>query len=95
MDEIKKLAHDRKNFSQVGAYIAGKKCMMLRDELDTDKVHTLDLKTARDADGNAYGICVGKSKQALVIAMGTKEASGGQLTSKVFGVVDYLRGVNM
>ncbi|XP_035537024.1 profilin-1-like [Morone saxatilis] len=93
-DEIKKLVGDRSSFRTNGPTLAGIKCMMLRDQMDMEQVYSLDLKTSK-IDGHAYSICVGKSLTALVIAQGTKDAQGGQLVSKVFGIVDYLRKANM
>ncbi|KAF6720248.1 Profilin-1 [Oryzias melastigma] len=91
VDEIKKLAGRRDTFAQNGVHIAGQRCRLIRDQMDMESVYTLDLKTAADANGDTFGVCVGRSLQAIVIAKGTKEASGGQLSSKVFTVVDYLR----
>ncbi|XP_039996811.1 profilin-1 [Xiphias gladius] len=61
-DEIKKLAGDRKDFGQCGPCIAGVKCRMIRDSMDDETLHSLDLKTASDNEGNTYNICVGKSE---------------------------------
>uniref|UniRef100_A0A3Q0R6S0 Profilin n=1 Tax=Amphilophus citrinellus TaxID=61819 RepID=A0A3Q0R6S0_AMPCI len=89
-DEIKKLcASDRSSFAQNGVYIAGRRCRLIRDQLDVDPMFAMDVKTAADAEGNTYSICVGKTKQ--VIAMGTKDASGGQVSNKVHTVVEHLR----
>ncbi|XP_040886776.1 profilin-1 [Toxotes jaculatrix] len=93
-EEIKRLAGRRDDFGQSGPFIAGIKCRMIRDNMDDDKMYSLDLKTAKDAEGNTYNVCVGKSKQALIIAKGTKDATGGQLAAKVFTVVKYLREAN-
>ncbi|XP_030580652.1 profilin-1-like [Archocentrus centrarchus] len=91
-DEIKKLcASDRSSFAQNGVYIAGRRCRLIRDQLDVDPMFAMDVKTAADAEGNTYSICVGKTKQAIVIAMGTKDASGGQVSNKVHTVVEHLR----
>uniref|UniRef100_A0A3B4VNM2 Profilin n=1 Tax=Seriola dumerili TaxID=41447 RepID=A0A3B4VNM2_SERDU len=90
VEEIKRLAGTRKDFGQSGPLIGGVKCRMIRDNMDNDGMFSLDLKTAADASGTAYNVCV-----ALVIAKGTKEANGGQLASKVFSIVNYLRGLNM
>lgn len=93
-DEIKKLcASDRASFAQNGVYIAGKRCRLIRDQLDIEPMFAMDVKTAADAEGNTYSICIGRSKQTLVIAMGTKDASGGQVSNKVHGVVEHLRKV--
>ncbi|XP_051248591.1 profilin-1-like [Dicentrarchus labrax] len=94
-EEIKRLAGNRSSFRTDGPTIAGMKCMMLRDQMDEDQVFTLDLKTSKQDDGQAYSICVGKSKSVLVMVQGKKDAVGGQLASKVFGIVDYLRKSNM
>jgi len=95
VEEIKRLAGSRKDFGQSGPVIAGMKCRLIRDNLDTDGLFCLDLKSSADAEGNAYNVCVGKSARALVIAKGTKEANGGQVSGKVFSVVEYLRKANM
>ncbi|XP_078792997.1 profilin-1 [Oryzias latipes] len=94
-DEIKKLAGDRSAFAQNGVYIAGQRCRLIRDQMDMDPIYSLDLKTAADAEGNTFGVCVGKSNQAIVIAKGTRDASGGQLSSKVYNVVSHLRKANL
>ncbi|KAF0028828.1 hypothetical protein F2P81_017933 [Scophthalmus maximus] len=60
-EEIKKLMSNRANFSKCGPFIAGKKCMMLRDDLDEEKMYTLQLRTSTDAEGNNYSVCVGKT----------------------------------
>ena len=93
-EEIKKLAGDRSGFRQCGPHVAGMKCMMLRDATEDKNTYSLDLKTTRGADGNAYSICVGKTNNAIVIAQGTKDAQGGQLAKHVFKMVTYLRDLN-
>ncbi|XP_030266926.1 uncharacterized protein LOC115578193 [Sparus aurata] len=90
-DEIKKLAGDRSAFRQCGPHISGKKCMLLTDNMDAEGIYCLNLKTAADADGNRYSICVGKTNKALIIAKGTKDANGGHLAEQVFKIVKYLR----
>uniref|UniRef100_A0A671WUP5 Profilin n=1 Tax=Sparus aurata TaxID=8175 RepID=A0A671WUP5_SPAAU len=62
-DEIKKLAGDRSAFRQCGPHISGKKCMLLTDNMDAEGIYCLNLKTAADADGNRYSICVGKTNK--------------------------------
>ncbi|XP_054880750.1 profilin-1-like [Poeciliopsis prolifica] len=95
-DEIKKLAgKDRSSFAQNGVYIAGTRCRLIRDQMDNEPTFAMDLKTAADADGNTFGVCVGKTNTAIVIAKGTKDATGGQISNKVFSVVEHLRKVKM
>ncbi|KAM7376814.1 hypothetical protein PAMA_013540 [Pampus argenteus] len=93
--EIKQLAGKRQSFCQSGVHIGGLKCRLLRDDMDTEGIYCLHLKTSADSEGNAYNVCVGQSLKALIIAKGTKEANGGQISEKVFSVVDYLRKANM
>uniref|UniRef100_A0A665TQ62 Profilin n=1 Tax=Echeneis naucrates TaxID=173247 RepID=A0A665TQ62_ECHNA len=89
--EIQKLLGDRKDFGQCGTTICGTKCRMLRDNLDTDGMNSLDLKTAPDTEGNTYNICIGKTGKTLVIAKGKKDANGGQVATKVFETVSHLK----
>ncbi|KAM8746944.1 profilin-1-like [Acanthopagrus schlegelii] len=91
VDEIKRLVGDRSAFRQCGPHIAGNKCMLLTDNMDTEGVHCLNLKTAADAEGNRYSVCVGKTNKALIIVKGTKDANGGHLAEKVYQTVKYLR----
>lgn len=62
LEEIKMLCGDRKSFQMCGPSIGGKKCFVLKDEMDEDGMHVLNLKTTKDNDGNAYLISVGKAK---------------------------------
>uniref|UniRef100_A0A3Q2UKR6 Profilin n=1 Tax=Fundulus heteroclitus TaxID=8078 RepID=A0A3Q2UKR6_FUNHE len=96
-DEIKKLASkDRSSFAQNGAYIGGTRCRLIRDQLDVDPVFALDLKTAADADGNTFGVCVGKTKTGeTVMKTPEKLKSGGQLSAKIFTVVSHLQKAGM
>lgn len=62
-EEIRKLAGKRDTFGQCGPCVGGMKCRMLRDNMEDEKMYSLDLKSAADAEGNTYSVCVGKSKQ--------------------------------
>ncbi|XP_070849532.1 profilin-1 [Chaetodon trifascialis] len=94
-EEIKRLVGDRSNFSASGPVIGGRKCMLLRDQMEDETCYALNLKTKADEQGHCYSVCVGRSHQALVIALGTKDAQGGQLVKKVYKVVKYLRDSGM
>ena len=94
-EEIKALSGDSKVFAQCGPKIGGVKCRMLRDNKETDGMFSIDFKTSADAEGNTYSVCVGFTHTALIIAMGTKEASGGQISSKLYSIISYLRGAGM
>ncbi|XP_026181937.1 profilin-1 [Mastacembelus armatus] len=94
-NEIKRLAGNRSDFAQSGPMIAGIKCRLLRDNLDTEGMHVMDLKTAADAQGNTYSVCIGKTLQSIIIVKGTKEASGGQISAKLHTILDYLRKLSM
>ncbi|KAK1890014.1 Profilin-1, partial [Dissostichus eleginoides] len=86
-EEVKKLIGDTSTFHQSGPVVAGMKCMMIRDQYADPSSYCLQLKSRKDAEGNSFNICV-----AIVIAKGTKEANGGQVTAKVFAMVSYLLG---
>ncbi|KAI9527205.1 hypothetical protein NQZ68_032786 [Dissostichus eleginoides] len=91
-EEVKKLIGDTSTFHQSGPVVAGMKCMMIRDQYADPSSYCLQLKSRKDAEGNSFNICVGKTNKAIVIAKGTKEANGGQVTAKVFAMVSYLLG---
>ncbi|XP_029281998.1 profilin-3-like isoform X2 [Cottoperca gobio] len=91
-EEIKKLIGDTCCFHQCGPHVAGMKCMMIKDEYDVPEVGCLQLKSKSET-GESYNICVGKALQCVIIAQGTKEASGGQLTNMVHPIVKYLIGL--
>ncbi|KAL3050808.1 profilin-1-like [Trematomus bernacchii] len=91
-EEVKKLIGDTSTFHQSGPVVAGMKCMMIRDQYEDPSSYCLQLKSRKDAEGNTFNICVGKTTTAVVIAKGTKEANGGQVTAKVYTIVSYLRG---
>ncbi|XP_069031694.1 profilin-1-like [Embiotoca jacksoni] len=94
-EEIKKLVGDRSTFSQCGVHIGGIKCRLLRDQLDEEGSYCMQLKTAADADGKTYGMCVGKTLKAILIVKGAPDVGGGQLCNKVFKMVEYLRASDM
>ncbi|KAM9414354.1 profilin-1-like [Pholidichthys leucotaenia] len=93
-EEVKELLGDRSKFLQCGPKIGGLKCRVLRDLFDDDVDGRLDMKTASDDQGNTYGVCVCKTKQALLIVMGNQGASGGQVTTSVLKVADHLKQCN-
>ncbi|XP_060886733.1 profilin-2-like isoform X2 [Labrus mixtus] len=90
-EEIRKMAHDRKDFPINGAYLGGRKCRFLRDQMDVEDFFLCTFKTAQAADGTTVNVCVGKTKQALVIAFAKKDVSGGPLNESVYKIVKYLR----
>ncbi|KAK2863528.1 hypothetical protein Q5P01_003061 [Channa striata] len=94
-EEIKALCGDSKSFAQCGPKIGGYKCRMLRDNKETEGIFSIDFKTSADAEGNTYSVCVAYTLSAVIIAMGTKEASGGQVSSKLYTIISYLRGAGM
>uniref|UniRef100_A0A7N6AIU6 Profilin n=1 Tax=Anabas testudineus TaxID=64144 RepID=A0A7N6AIU6_ANATE len=84
-------SYNGSTFGQCSPTIGPYKCRMLRNNKDTDGLWCIDFKTAADAEGNTFSVCVGYTLTAIVIGIGTKEASGGQVSAKVFGIVTYLR----
>nr|XP_020481522.1 profilin-2-like [Labrus bergylta] len=94
-EEIRKMAHDRKDFPINGAFLAGRKCRFLRDQMDADQIYCCTFKTAQADDGTSVNVCVGKTNQALVIAFAKKDVGGGPLNERVYKIVSYLRASNM
>lgn len=60
---MKKLTSNRSDFGQNGPKIGGLKCRLIRDNMDTDGMFCLDLKTSQDTEGNTYNVCVGKTQK--------------------------------
>ncbi|XP_062371933.1 profilin-1 [Sardina pilchardus] len=91
--EIKVLVGtDRSKLFGNGVTVAGIKCTVLRDTLNTESVWTMDMRTkATDSDPTTYSISVAKSGKALVIAKGKKDIHGGVVNKAVFEMCDYLR----
>ncbi|XP_008323802.1 profilin-2 [Cynoglossus semilaevis] len=94
VDEIKRLAGTRTDFGASGPCVGGMKCRMLRDNLDDEGLHSMQLKTVADGSGNAYMVCIGKTCKSFVIAKGKKDAQGGNVNQAVCSIVEYLRKNN-
>ncbi|XP_034471174.1 profilin-3-like [Hippoglossus hippoglossus] len=94
-DEIRMLIGPRNNFSSGGPKVAGIKTMLLVDKMDDDTAYSLNLKTMSDAEGLKYNLCAGKSHKALIILKGVVGDVGGDLSTKVYSMVDYLKKQNM
>ncbi|XP_028821219.1 profilin-1 [Denticeps clupeoides] len=94
--EIKALvANDRSAMFAGGVTLGGQKCTVLRDALNVDQQHTMDIRTkATDADPDTYSICIAKTNKALVLVKGKKDTHGGKLNFKAFEMADYLRKAN-
>uniref|UniRef100_A0A3Q3E9E9 Profilin n=1 Tax=Labrus bergylta TaxID=56723 RepID=A0A3Q3E9E9_9LABR len=90
-EEIRKMAHDRKDFPINGAFLAGRKCRFLRDQMDADQIYCCTFKTAQADDGTSVNVCVGKTNQAFA----KKDVGGGPLNERVYKIVSYLRASNM
>ncbi|XP_062239760.1 profilin-3-like [Platichthys flesus] len=94
-DEIRTLVGPRNNFSSCGPKVAGIKTMLLVDKMDDETAYSLNLKTVTDTDGQRYNLCVGKSLKALLVLKGVVGDVGGDLSAKMFTMVDYLKKNNM
>ncbi|XP_069374997.1 profilin-1-like [Paralichthys olivaceus] len=94
-EDIKVLSGDRSKFSSCGPKVNGEKCMLLSDRMDDESVYSLNLKTASDANGEKYNICVGKTLRALIIIKSVSGDHGGKLSKKMFATVDHLRKQSM
>ncbi|KAG9346413.1 hypothetical protein JZ751_006724 [Albula glossodonta] len=91
--EIRQLmASDRSSLFSTGVTMGGVKCTVLRDNLNTDQNHTMDLKTkSSDTQPDTFNITVGKSNKALVIVKGAKDTHGGKLNPRAFSMAEHLR----
>ncbi|XP_059211537.1 profilin-1-like [Centropristis striata] len=65
-DEIKKLCGDSSAMLECGPKVAGKKCMMLRDDRKDPRLYCMQLKMSQKDGG--YSICVGVTNTVLVNA---------------------------
>ncbi|KAJ8338123.1 hypothetical protein SKAU_G00370890 [Synaphobranchus kaupii] len=95
-EEIRKLVgSERSSFFTNGASLAGYKCTVLRDTLCVEGQHCMDMRTkSSDQEPDTCNITIGKTRQALVIAKGKKDAHGGRVNEAVYKVADYLRKAN-
>ncbi|XP_018588776.1 profilin-1-like [Scleropages formosus] len=86
------VSKDRSGLFAGGCTIAGMKCTVLRDALNSDGQNTMDIRTkASDKMPDTYCICVGKSHKGLVFLRGRKDTHGGKLNSKIFPIIEHLR----
>lgn len=66
-EEVGILAGDRSGFQASGPIVAGKKCMVLTDNMDEESSYCLNMKTKQDADKKSYTIVVGKTNQSKTV----------------------------
>ncbi|XP_074555163.1 profilin-1 [Halichoeres trimaculatus] len=92
-EEIKRFISEKEALQTSGACLAGKKCRLIRNQMEFEGVYCCDLKTAAAADGSTVSVCVGKTNKAFVIAFAKKDVSGGTLGDRVYKMVSYLRGL--
>lgn len=62
--EIKKLSGNRKELELNSLVIVNWKCVLLKDDLDTDDDHMMNLKTWADSEGKRYPVSIGKTKRS-------------------------------
>ncbi|XP_032833791.1 profilin-1-like [Petromyzon marinus] len=75
-----------------GITLAGRKCSVIRDRLDIEDEHTMDLRTKADGHSSTtFNIAIAKSLQTLVMVEGKEGIHGGLLNKTAFDVADYLR----
>ncbi|XP_041926167.1 profilin-1 isoform X2 [Alosa sapidissima] len=91
--EIKALVNpDRSKLLTTGTSVAGINCRVLRDNRG-DTLETMDMRTKKsNPDSITYSICVVKSAQVLVIAMGHENVHGGKIGQAVYNVATHLQG---
>ncbi|XP_034035863.1 profilin-2 isoform X1 [Thalassophryne amazonica] len=74
-----------------GVCLGKTKCSLIRDELDIDQQHTMDLRTKDPAGGPTCNISIAKAGQVLVLVMGKEGIHGGSLNKKSYAMAKYLR----
>ncbi|XP_068164842.1 profilin-1 [Antennarius striatus] len=77
-----------------GVILGGIQCRLLQDQLDTEGQYRMDLRT-KGEPGNTAPVVIGKSCQALMIIVGTKEAQAGDLNNIMYNEISNLRKSNM
>lgn len=88
--EVKQLiSADRGDLFKSGVTLAGKKCVVLRDNF-FEEDETMDLKMLDDEQTDLC-ICVAKTNTMLVVAMGKRDVSVRAIHDKTVEVADYLR----
>ncbi|XP_066526198.1 profilin-1 [Hoplias malabaricus] len=95
--EVKVLvATDRSGLFANGVTLAGRKCTVLRDGLNLEGQHTMDIKMkTSDKYPDPFPFTIGKTMKALIIAKGIKDAHGGKVNPPVFDMTLYLRKMNL
>ncbi|TRY93626.1 hypothetical protein DNTS_030344 [Danionella cerebrum] len=91
--EVKKIVDsNRGDLFASGVTLAGRKCTVLRDNLNMDGQNTMDIKMKiTETNQDPLSLTIGRSLKALIIAKGVKDAHGGNVNSPVFTMTAHLR----
>ena len=73
-----------------GVRVAGEKCVLVKDELDLEGSHIMNLRTQKNSEGNLFFLSIGKTAKTFVIVKGSVTAQGGQVADKLFKTVEHL-----
>lgn len=82
---------DRESFFTNGLTLGGKKCGVIRDNLNADGDWTMDIRTKSQCGEPTFNVSVGKAGRALVVVMGKEGIHGGKLNKKAHSMANFLR----
>ncbi|XP_005401618.1 PREDICTED: profilin-1-like [Chinchilla lanigera] len=81
---------DREKLYLHGITLAGTKCLLIRDNLYTEGINTMDLRTKGQSRGS-QAVTVVQIESVYLVVMGIKGTEGGPLNLKSFEMAGYIR----
>ncbi|XP_077572718.1 profilin-2-like [Stigmatopora nigra] len=88
------LSRDRTDVLINGVTLGAYKCSVIRDGNENEECWIMDLRTKNSDCGTTVNLSIGKTLQALVIAVGNDGIGGGLLNPIVHKMVKYLQDNN-
>ncbi|KAJ0060297.1 hypothetical protein NL108_008506 [Boleophthalmus pectinirostris] len=89
-EELKGLNGTRNDLYQRGVKLSGRKFHVLRHEMDDPNEPHMNLKSIKDESGKTCNATVYKTKQTLVVGIGSPDAQGGAVALDVCKMGKYL-----
>ncbi|TRY56673.1 hypothetical protein DNTS_021031 [Danionella cerebrum] len=91
--EVRKIVDsNRGDLFASGVTLAGRKCMVLRDNLNMDGQNTMDVKMKiSEAEDDGFFFTIGRSLKALIIAKGVKGVHWPTLNSLVCTIMEHIK----
>ncbi|TNM93940.1 hypothetical protein fugu_002116 [Takifugu bimaculatus] len=60
-EELRQLLGGRQELFVKGVRVAGEKCVLVKDELDLEGSHIMNLRTQKNSEGNLFFLSIGKT----------------------------------